>query len=162
MIINLLCLKVLNKNNTRFSSRARAAAMATGNGLSRYNPAIPNSGVGPMRHNTSSWVRSDARPYEGIPMDPNAMAATYGSPSSFYDRSRPYDARSDPRHYYSDRRDSGYLSGYDAPRDNLYPPQSYPSMGPHSGGQPNVYSIRDYRDVPPQPRADSISYGTSR
>ncbi|CAF2479247.1 unnamed protein product [Rotaria sp. Silwood2] len=144
------------------NSRARAAAMASGNGLSRYSPAAPTSGVGPMRHSASAWVRSDARPYDGIQMDPSAMAASYGPVSAVYDRSRSYDARSDPRNYYGDRRDSGYGSGYDASRDNLYAAQTYASMGGNSSGQAGLYSIRDYRDLPPHARTDSMGYGTSR
>ncbi|CAF0787080.1 unnamed protein product [Rotaria sp. Silwood1] len=144
------------------NSRARVAAMASGNGLSRYSPAAPTSGVGPMRHSASAWVRSDVRPYDGISMDPNAMAAGYGPVSAVYDRSRAYDARSDPRHYYGDRRDSGYGTGYDASRDNLYAAQTYASMGGNSSGQAGMYSMRDYRDIPPHARTDSMGYGTNR
>ncbi|CAF0890397.1 unnamed protein product [Rotaria sordida] len=144
------------------NSRARAAAMASGNGLSRYSPAAPTSGVGPMRHSASAWVRSDARPYDGIQMDPNAMAAGYGPVSAVYDRSRPYDVRTDPRHYYEDRRDSGYGSGYDASRDNLYAAQTYASMSGSNSGQAGMYSMRDYRDLPPQARTDNMGYNTSR
>ncbi|CAF3817953.1 unnamed protein product [Rotaria magnacalcarata] len=143
------------------NSRARAAAMASGNGVSRYSPAAPNSGVGPMRHTASAWVRSDARPYDGVSMDPNALTAGgYGPP--VYDRSRPYDARSDPRNYYNDRRDSGYASGYEAQRDSLYGPPAYAGMSASGGGQPGMYPMRDYRELPTHTRADSMGYGTSR
>jgi hypothetical protein len=151
-----------HKNFFLFSSRARAAGMVGGNGVSRYSPAAPTGGVGPMRHSASAWAR-DARPYDGIPIDPSAMAAGYGAVSSGYDRPRSYDVRSDPRHYYGDRRDSGYVSGYDASRDNLYGAPGYASAsGGAGGGQAGMYSVRDYRDLPPQVRADSIGYGTSR
>jgi hypothetical protein len=137
--------------------------MASGNGVSRYSPAAPTGGVGPMRHSASAWVRSDARPYDGVPMDPGAMAAGYGPPSSAYDHSRPYDARSDPRNYYADRRDSGYASGYDTTRDNLYGASGYATAGVGGGGaQAGMYPVRDYRELPPHARADSMGYTTSR
>jgi hypothetical protein len=136
--------------------------MASGNGVSRYSPAAATGGVGPMRHSASAWVRSDARPYDGIPIDPNTMAAGYGPPSSAYDRSRSYDVRSDPRSYYGDRRDSGFGSGYDAHRDNLYGAPGYPSASGGGGGAAGVYSMRDYRDLPPHARADSMGYGANR
>jgi hypothetical protein len=136
--------------------------MTSGNGVSRYSPAAPIGGVGPMRHSASAWVRGDARPYDGIPMDPNAMAAGYGPASSPYDRSRPYDARSDPRNYYGDRRDSGYASGYDTSRDNLYGAPGYATSGVGGGGQTGMYSMLDYRDLPPHARAESMGYGANR
>lgn len=136
--------------------------MAGGNGVSRYSPAAPTGGVGPMRHSASAWVRSDARPYEGVQMDPNALATGYGPPSSAYDRSRPYDVRSDPRAYYGDRRDSGYTSGYDASRDNLYGAPGYPTADGSSAGQAGVYSMRDYREIPSHARADSMGYAANR
>jgi hypothetical protein len=139
-----------------FSSRARAA-MTSGNGVSRYSPAAPAGGVGPIRHSASAWVRGDTRPYDGISMDPNALAAGYGPASAAYDRNRSYDARSDPRNYYGDRRDSGYGSAYDAARDNVYGAQGYASAG-----QAGMFSMRDYRDLPPHARADNMGYGTSR
>ncbi|CAF1075883.1 unnamed protein product [Adineta steineri] len=144
------------------NSRARAAAMSSGNGVSRYSPAAPTGGVGPMRHSASAWARGDARPYDGIPMDPSAMSAGYGPVSSTYDRQRSYDIRSDPRHYYPDRRDSGYGSGYDASRDNLYGAPGYVSTSGSSAGQAGIYSMRDYRDLQPHVRADSLGYSTTR
>jgi hypothetical protein len=137
------------------NSRARAAAMASGNGASRYNPAAPTGGVGPMRHSASAWIRSDTRPYDGIPMDPNAMAAAY-------DRPRPYDVRSDPRSYYGDRRDSGFGTGYDASRDNPYVAPGYANADGSGGGQAGMYSMREYRELPPHARADSMGYGANR
>ncbi len=145
-----------------FSSRARAAAMASGNGVSRYSPAAPTGGVGPMRHSASAWVRSDTRPYDGIPIDPAAMAAGYGPGSSVYDRSRSYDVRSDPRSYYGDRRDSGFGSGYEASRDNLYNAPGYANASGSSGGQAGMYSVRDYRELPPHARTDSMGYAANR
>ena len=126
--------------------------MASGNGVSRYSPVAPTGGVGPMRHSASAWVRSDTRPYDGIPIDPNAMGAGYGPTPSAYDRSRPYDIRSDPRNYYGDRRDTGYGTGYDTSRDNLYGASGYVSAGVDGGGgQAGMYSMRGYRDLPPPP-----------
>lgn len=136
--------------------------MTGGNGVSRYSPAAPTGGVGPMRHSASAWVRSDARPYDGIQMDPNGMTGGYGPTSSAYDRSRPYDIRSDPRAYYADRRDSGYTSGYDASRDNLYGATGYGNPTGSSGGQAGMYSMRDYREIPSHHRPDSMGYGTNR
>ncbi len=138
--------------------------MASGNGVSRYNPAAPPGGVGPMRHSASAWVRSDTRPYDSIPMDPNALAAGYGSALSPYDRSRSYDVRSDPRSYYGDRRDSGFGPGYDASRDNPYVTPGYAnaSGGGGGGGQAGMYSMRDYRELPPHARADGMGYGANR
>ena len=130
--------------------------MSGGNGVSRYSPAAPPGGVGPMRHSASAWVRSDARPYDGIPMDPNGMTAGYGLTSSAYDRSRPYDARSDPRSYYNDQRDAGFDPGYDASRDNLYSTPGYSHAG---GGQAEMYPMRDYRELPPHARGDGMGYG---
>lgn len=137
--------------------------MASGNGVSRYSPAASHGGGGggPMRHSMSAWARNEARPYDGIPMDPNGMAAGYGPPS-LYDRSRPYESRSDPRHYYGERRDSAYTSGYDTPRDSYYPEPAYVSAGAPGGGQPGMYSMREYHDIPPHSRADSMGYGPSR
>jgi len=136
--------------------------MASGNGVSRYSPAAPTGGVGPMRHSASAWVRSDTRPYDGIPIDPNAVAAGYGPTSAAYDRSRSYDVRSDPRAYYGDRRDSAFGSGYDTSRDNLYGAPGYAHASEGGGGQTGMYSMRDYRELPPHTRADSMGYGTSR
>ncbi len=150
------------KHFVLFSSRARAAAMAGGNGVSRYSPAASTGGVGPMRHSASAWVRSDARPYDGIPMDPNAVAAGYGPVSSAYDRSRAYDVRSDPRAYYGDRRDSGFSSGYDASRDNVYGAAGYANASGSGGGQAGMYSMRDYREVPQHARADTMGYVANR
>ena len=144
------------------SSRARAAAMAGGNSVSRYSPAAPMGGVGPMRHSASAWARSDARPYDGIPMDPNGMGAAYGLVPSAYDRSRGYDSRSDPRSYYNDRRDSGFAPGYDATRDNLYGAPGYANAGGANDGQGGMYAMRDYRELPPNTRADSVGYGANR
>jgi hypothetical protein len=118
-----------------FSSRARAAAMASGNGASRYNPAAPTGGVGPMRHSASAWIRSDTRPY---------------------------DVRSDPRSYYGDRRDSGFGTGYDASRDNPYVAPGYANADGSGGGQAGMYSMREYRELPPHARADSMGYGANR
>jgi len=64
-----------------------------------------------------------------------------------YDRSRPYDIRSDSRRYYDDRRDNGYGSEYDAP--------GYASDS--SSGQ---VGARHYRDLSSHARADG--YGSSR
>lgn len=90
-----------------------------------------------MRHShTSSWARHDARPYDNISMDHGA-----------YDRSRPYDARSDSRHYYDDRRDNDYSSEYDPP--------SYSSNSNNGHA-----SARHYRDLPPYTRVDN--YGSNR
>lgn len=133
--------------------------MAGGNGVSRYSPAAPPGGVGPMRHSVSAYVRGDARPYDGIPIDPNVMAAGYGPPSAPYDRSRQYDTRADPRSYYGDRHDGAFGPGYDASRDNLYGASGYPSP---SGGQAGVYPMRDYRELPPHARADSLTYAANR
>ena len=133
--------------------------MSGGNGVSRYSPAAPPGGVGPMRHSASAWVRSDARPYDGIPIDPNGMAAGYGPPTAAYDRSRPYDARADPRSYYNDRRDAGFGPGYDASRDNVYGAPGYP---PASGGQGEVYPVRDYRELAPHARGDEMNYSGNR
>ena len=115
-----------------------------------------------MRHTPSAWVRSDTHPYDGMTMDPNGMTAGYGPTSSVYDRARPFDARSDPRHYYSDRRDSGYTSGYDVPRDSLYAAPSYMSMGVSSDGQPDMYPMREHRELLPHFRTDSMAYGGTR
>lgn len=145
--------------------------MTAGNGVSRYSPAIPPGGVGPMRHSASAWVRGDTRPYDGIPMDPNAMNAGYGPPPAGYDRPRSYDARPDPRNYYNDRSDSGYGSGYDATRDNMYGAPGYPTAssggGNNSagggGGPTGMYPVRDYPDLPPtHVRPDSAGYGANR
>jgi len=64
-----------------------------------------------------------------------------------YDRSRPYDIRSDSRRYYEDRHDNGYGSEYDAP--------GY--TGNSGNGQAGT---RHYRDLSSHARADS--YGSSR
>lgn len=130
--------------------------MTSGNGVSRYSPAAPPGGVGPMRHSASAWVRNDARPYDGIPMDPNAMTSGYGLPSSAYDRSRPYDTRSDPRSYYNDRREVGFDPGYDTSRENLY---GTPGYSHASSGQTEMYPVRDYREVPSHVRGDGVGYG---
>ncbi len=134
--------------------------MASGNGVSRYSPSGSTGGVGPMRHSASAWVRSDARPYDGIPIDPNAMAAGYGPASSVYDRSRSYDVRPDPRSYYGDRRDGGFGPGYEASRDNLYGAAGYANAS--GAGQAGMYSMRDYHELPPHARADSMGYGANR
>jgi len=112
-------------------SRVRTAGKGNSNSVSRYS-----SGGGPMRHNTSAWVRNDARPYDNIPVDHGA-----------YDRSRRYDNRSDSRHYYDDRRDNSYGSEYDV--------SSY--AGNSGSGQAET---RHYRDLPLHTRADS--YGSNR
>ncbi|UJR33340.1 hypothetical protein I4U23_020789 [Adineta vaga] len=154
------------------NSRARAAAMTGGNGVSRYSPAAPPGGVGPMRHSASAWARGDARPYDGIPIDSTAIASGYGPPPAGYDRPRSYDVRSDPRNYYTDRRDSGYGSGYDASRDNMYGAAGYPNInaggivgGGSSGGDGHtgMYPVRDYRDLPPSHvRPETLNYGSNR
>ena len=117
-----------------------------------------------MRHSASAWIRGDARPYDGISMDPAAMSAGYGPPAAAYDRARAYDARSDPRQFYGDRRDSGYASGYEVPRDNPYGAPGYAAAagGGSSGGQEEMYPMRDYRDVPPNGRVDGMGYPANR
>lgn len=125
-----------------FSSRARGGGGGGGrghnNGVSRYHSGTSSGGGGggPMRHNASAWARNDTRPYDNIP-------SSHGD----YDRSRPYDVRSDSRRYYDDRRDNGYGPEYDAP---VYPSSS-------GNGQE---ATRHYRDLPSYPRADS--YGSNR
>ena len=124
--------------------------MMSGNGLSRYNSTSSTSGIGPVRHTVSAWVRGDAHPYDGIPMDPGIMATGYGATSTIYDHSHSYDARSDPRQYCGDRRDSGYVSGFDTTRDNIYGTPSYPTMVGGSGKeQTSMYSVHDYQGLPP-------------
>lgn len=117
-------------------SRARTTGKGHSNGTSRYNSGASGNGGGPMRHHASTWGRHDARPYDNIPID-------HGG----YDRARPYDMRSDSRHYYDDRRDNGYGSEYDAP-----------GYGRSSGG--GSLEARHYRDLPSHIRADS--YGPNR
>ncbi|UJR13860.1 hypothetical protein I4U23_000868 [Adineta vaga] len=80
-------------------SRGRSGPRGHSNGASRYHSGAPSNG-GPMRHSSSSWARNEARPYGNYPANHDA-----------YDRPRPYDNRSDSRHYYDDRR----VNGYDAP-----------------------------------------------
>jgi hypothetical protein len=109
-----------------------------------------------MRHSASAWVRSDTRPYDGIPMDPNGMTAGYGQPSTGYDRSQPYDTRSDPRSYYNDRREAGFDLGYDASRDHLYAAPGYSHA--NAGQTTEMYPMREYRELPPHARGDGIGY----
>lgn len=104
--------------------------------MSRYNSGIPAGGVGPMRHSSSAWTRSDTRPYERVPIN-----------HGIYDRMHPYNARPEPRRYYEDGRDSGYGTGYDAP-------------GYASGTSSEQTGLPQYRDLPPHARVDG--YGISR
>jgi hypothetical protein len=116
-----------------FSSRARGGAKGNSNGLSRYNSG---GNGGPIRHNASAWARNDTHPYDNIPVD-------HGG----YDRSRPYDVRSDSRRYYESQRDNGYGPEYDA--------LGY--TGSNVGGQTGT---RHYHDLPPHTRSDA--YGSNR
>ena len=101
-----------------------------------------------MRHVPSTWARQEAGPYGHIPRDPVGMPVGYGSGSSPYDRSRPYDMRPDPRQFYGDERDNAYAPEYDAPHP-----------GDH---EQRMYSARHYRDLPPHGRPDSMNYGSER
>ncbi|CAF2590517.1 unnamed protein product [Rotaria sp. Silwood2] len=117
-------------------SRARAATKGNSNGIPRYSSGASVGGVGPMRHNSSAWVRNDIRPYDSISVD-----------HGVYDRSRPYTVRSDSRRYYEDGRDNGYSTGYDAP--------SYGSSV--ASGQTEA---PHYREIPSHVRVEG--YGPSR
>ncbi|CAF0902595.1 unnamed protein product [Adineta steineri] len=122
----------------RHSSRARTTARGNYNGVSRYHSGTSGGGGGggPVRHTASSWARNESRPYSNIPLN-------HGT----YDRSRPYDIRSDSRRYYDERRDNGYGTEYGEP--------AYLNIS--SGGQEGA---RHYRDLPAHIRADE--YDPSR
>jgi hypothetical protein len=134
--------------------------MTGGTIASRYSPAAAAGGIGPMRHNPSAWIRSDSHPYDGVSMDPTGVNTAYGLPPTAYDRSRPYDVRPDPRHFYDERRDNGYGgAAYDPSRENPYGAPGYAATG---SGQAEMFSMRDYRDMPVHARPDPMHYAHNR
>ncbi|CAF1122304.1 unnamed protein product [Rotaria sordida] len=117
-------------------SRTRTGTKGNSNGVPRYSSGASVGSVGPIRHNSSAWVRNTIRPYDSIPVD-----------HGIYDRTRSYNVRSDSHRYYEDGRDNGYSTGYDV--------QGY---GSHvASGQTEVHH---YRDLPSHTRLDS--YGPNR
>lgn len=105
-----------------------------------------------MRH-SSSWARHDARPYAPMAREPAGMPPEYGLTPPPYDRSRPYDPRSDGRPYYPDGPDQGYPPGYDMP--------GYGGAARHADDH-DPYASRHYRHGPGPSRGDAMPYGSNR
>ena len=107
-----------------------------------------------MRH-SSAWARHDARPYAQMGREPPGMPPDYGLTPPHYERSRPYDIRSDNRNYYNEGPDAMYPPTYEMP----------PYGSNRNGDDVDVYGSRHYRDGHsrgPPPPPEPMGYGPNR